>query len=121
MNERFYWEPAGPLTPGQMEASLALMVDVDHRATYNLSELRPFWQSVQQSLQELIDGTVDRADVGQCHPFTIYQSCSEEDWDSIREFKVAFAYEIGWTAGTIADLSGDMKDSMLDALDREEE
>ena len=124
-NPRFQWEPAGPLTPGQMAASLALMDSLDAviEQPRNITDvlISDMWKSVRECLQELIDGTVDRADIVQLYPYTIFQNCREEGWNSADEFKDAFAHEIGHAAGTIADLSGDLKDGMMDALDREEE
>tara|TARA_Y100000310_G_scaffold280040_1_gene299522 strand:+ start:1311 stop:1637 length:327 start_codon:yes stop_codon:yes gene_type:complete len=108
-----------------MAASLALMDSLDAVIAQprNITDvlISDLWKSVRECLQELIDGTVDRADIVQLYPYTIYQNCREEGWDSTNEFKDAFAHEIGHQAGTIANLSGDLKDSMLDALDREEE
>jgi len=119
-NPRWQWEPAGPLTPGQMAASLALMDNLDAviEQPRNITDalISSLWKSVRECLQELIDGTVDRANIEQLYPYTIYQNCREEDWDSARAFKDAFAHEIGHAAGTIADVGGDLKDSMLDAL-----
>ena len=115
-------EPS-PITPGQMAASLGLMDDIDTqilRVGVFYKELQPFWESVKQTLQELVDGTVDKNDLQDCAPFTIYTACKDEDWDSAENFKEVFAYQIGKVSGIISDISGDLTDSLESQLDKED-
>ena len=115
-------EPS-PLTPEQMAASLGLMDDVETqilRTGLFYKELQPFWESVKQTLQELVDGTVDKNDLQDCSPFTIHTACKDEDWDSAENFKEVFAYQIGKVSGIISDISGDLTDSMESQLDKED-
>ena len=116
-------EPS-PLTPGQMAASLGLMDDIDTqilRVGVFYKELQPFWESVKQTLQELIDGTVDKGNLQDCAPFTIYTACKDEGWDSAEKFKDVFAYQIGKVSGIISDISLDLTDSMESSLGEDRE
>jgi|TARA_R110000744_G_scaffold294836_3_gene404986 hypothetical protein len=115
-------EPS-PLTPEQMAATLGLLDDVDTQCVrfglFN-KELQPYWESVKCCIQELVDGTIDKNDLQSAHPFTIWQSCQEEDWDSAVNFKECFAYQIGQMAGIITDITGDIKDGWEAQLDKED-